>query len=363
MNQDNLLKTLYDLLALDTPSGQEEKVAEYTLNYLNNLGFTAKKDPKGNTIGFLSGKGKPILLTAHMDRVPPGKGHTPIRDGDILKSDGTTNLGTDDAAGIVIILEAVKHIVENNLSHPPFVVAFTVQEEVGLQGARALDLSEYNIEYGIGYDNAFEAGTLISGGATYEGFDIEIVGKPTHPGKDLSQGINALQVFLETDWMIGLSDNNQSRINVGLVSAGTARNVVPGSVKVQGELRSVLDDTAVAAKLKQIEDNLKKVCEKYGATYTFTTHRHSSSYAVDLSEPLVQLYKKIVENRGGQFSTKPTYVGSDANALRAEKGLKVFTLATGVVNEHTKDEWVKISDLAMLTEDLINLLTSSDVLS
>lgn len=357
MNENKLLKTLYDLLALDAPSGQEEKVAEYTLNYLNSLGFITKKDAKGNAIGFLSGNGKPILLTAHIDRVPPGKGHTPVKHGDILKSDGTTNLGTDDAAGIVIILEAVKHIVENNLPHPPFIVAFTVQEEVGLQGARALDLSEYKVEYGIGYDNAFEAGAMITGGSTYEGFDVEIIGKPTHPGKDLSQGVNALQVFLETDWMIGLSDNGQSRINVGLVTAGTARNVVPGNVKAQGELRSILDDKAVAAKLKQLEKNLKKVCEKYGATYTFTTHRHSSSYSVDLSEPLVQLYKKVVETRGGQFTAKPTYVGSDANAFRAEKGLKVFTLATGVVNEHTKDEWVKISDLLMLTQDLVNVLT------
>lgn len=358
MTADNLLNTLFDLLALDSPSGREEKVADYTLNFLKHRGFSAKKDATGNAIGFLPGKGEPILLTAHMDRVPPGKGHIPVRDGDILRSDGTTNLGTDDAAGIVIILEAIDEIIKQDIPHPPLVVAFTVQEEVGLQGARSLDLSEYNVKQGIGYDNAFEAGTLISSGSTYEGFDIEIHGKPTHPGKDLSQGINALKVFLETDWMIGLSDNDQSRINIGLVTAGTARNVVPGSVQIQGELRTTIDQQSVAEKLKQLEQNLKKTCEKYSATYTFTTHRHSSSYEIDLSEPLVQLYKKVVEDKGREFVTKPTFVGSDANALRAEKGLKVFTLATGVKDEHTKDESVKISDLVMLTEDLIDVITA-----
>lgn len=358
MNSDNLLNTLFDLLALDAPSGHEEKIADYVLNYLKHRGFSTKKDAKGNAIGFLPGKGEPILLTAHMDRVPPGKGHIPVKQGDVLHSDGTTNLGTDDAAGIVIILEAIDEVLSRELPHPPLVVACTVEEEVGLQGARALDLSEYNVTYGIGYDNAFEAGALISSGSTYEGFDVEIKGKPTHPGKDLSQGINALKVFLEIDWMIGLSDNDQSRINIGLVTAGTARNVVPGSVQIQGELRTTIDQQKVTEKLKQLEENIKRSCEKYGATYTLSTHRHSSSYEVDLSEPLVQLYKQVIEKKGRQFITKPTYVGSDANALRAEKGIKVFTLATGVKDEHTKDEIVKISDLVMLTEDLVDVIAA-----
>jgi tripeptide aminopeptidase len=180
-------------------------------------------------------------------------------------------------------------------------------------------------------------------GTTYEGFDIEIIGKPTHPGKNLSDGINALQIFLETDWMVGLSDDDRSRINVVVVNAGTAPNVVPETVEVKEELRTILDDTSVAAKLKQLEENVKKSCEKYGVMYTFSTHLHPSSYAVNISEPLVQLYKRAVEQRGGQFVVKSIYVGSDANAFRAEKGLKVFTIATGIVDEHTKDDWVKVT--------------------
>lgn len=356
MDKHMLLQTLYEILALDAPSKNEQKVAEYIINFLNTLGCNTKQDGKGNVIGFLAGEGESLLLTAHMDRVPPGKGHIPVLEGDILKSDGTTNLGTDDAAGIAIILEAVKYVVKQQIPHRPLVLAFTVEEEIGLQGARALDLSEYNVHEGIGYDNAFEAGVLISSGTTYEGFDIEIQGKPTHPGKDLSQGINALTVFLETDWMIGISPDEKSRINLGLVTSGTARNVVPGSVTIQGELRTTVDDKTVAGILRQLEANLKKTCDTHHATYSFTTNRHSSSYSVDMLEPLIQRYKTIVESRGGTFVAKPSYVGSDANALRAEKGLHVCALSTGVVNEHTKNEWVRISDLHMLTQDLINLL-------
>lgn len=354
--EEHLLKTLFELLAIDSLSGQEEKLANLLVIKLKELGFTAGIDKAGNVIGFLNGNGEPFLLTAHMDRVPPGKGNKPIRDGDVLKSDETTNLGTDDAAGIAVILEAIRQVLNEKLNHPPLVVLFTVKEEIGLQGARAADVSKYNVKQGIGYDNAFEAGVVVGSGASYIAFDIEIIGKATHPGKDLSLGINVLKIFQEIDWMLGNSDNGATRINIGVISGGTARNVVPGNLIVQGELRSTLPNEKVKEKLQQLEETIKNVCKKYGATYTFKTTRHATSYAVDKTEPLVQAYGKVLEKRGVKLDMQPTFVASDANALRAEKDLKVFTISTGVMGEHTKNEWVKISDLVQLAEDLIELI-------
>lgn len=353
---EQLLKTLFALLAIDSPSGQEEKVADFLIQKLQELGLTTEKDTTGNVIGVLPGKGESLLLTAHMDRVVPGKGNTPIRDGDMLKSDGTTNLGTDDAAGIAVILEAVNEILQQKLSHPPLVILFTVKEEIGLQGARTFDFAKYKVKHGIGYDNAFDAGVIVGSGATYESFDVEIIGKQTHPGKDLSLGINALKIFQEIDWMLGVSDNGATRINVGQVHAGAARNVVPGSVKIQGELRSTLSENMVTQKLQYLEENIRNICEKYGATYTFTTNRHAASYVVDENEPLVQVYKKVLEKRGAKLQLQQTFVASDANCLRGEKGIQIFTISTGVIDEHTTEESVKISDLVQLTKDLVNLL-------
>src|SRR5690348_8294882 len=109
---DRLCNTLIELLNLPSTSGHEEQVRTYLEQYLSTLGLSSSIDGSGNLIATLAGEGKPLMLNAHMDRVPPGLGHQPIlRDG-ILYSDGTTNLGADDAAGIVIILETVKHIVE-----------------------------------------------------------------------------------------------------------------------------------------------------------------------------------------------------------------------------------------------------------
>src|SRR5437588_423878 len=139
MLSDRLCNTLIELVGIPSTSGHEEQIRQYLEERLSTFGLPTSVDATGNLICTIPGEGKPILLNAHMDRVPPGLGHRPIlRDG-ILYSDGTTNLGADDAAGIVIILETLRRIVEQQLSHPPLVVVFTVQEESGMCGATGFD--------------------------------------------------------------------------------------------------------------------------------------------------------------------------------------------------------------------------------
>src|SRR5881275_1222677 len=177
MYSDHLYTTLVELIQLPSTSGHEENIRAYLAQYLSSLGLSSQVDGSGNLVAALPGEGTPLLLNAHMDRVPPGLGHQPIlRDG-ILYSDGTTNLGADDAAGIVIILEMLRRIVEHHLPHPPLVVVFTVQEESGMCGATGFDSSRWNVSDGIVFDNAFEAGVVVSQGAAYEAFDVTITGR------------------------------------------------------------------------------------------------------------------------------------------------------------------------------------------
>src|SRR5205807_4188105 len=146
---DQLTQTLIELVGIPSTSGHEEHVRSYLEQKLAGLGLATQIDAVGNLIGTLPGEGKPLMLNAHMDRVPPGLGHQPVlRDG-ILYSDGSTNLGADDAAGITIILEVLTRIVQQNLPHPPIIAVFTVQEEAGLCGATTFDATPYQVSDGI----------------------------------------------------------------------------------------------------------------------------------------------------------------------------------------------------------------------
>lgn len=348
--------TFVDLTAIDAPSKNEGEISTYVIGRLEKLGLEVSKDQKGNVLGFLPGRGEPILLNAHLDRVLPGKGHNPIIDGDVIKSDGTTNLGSDDTAGVTIILVAFSEIQKRKITHPPLVVAFTVEEEIGLWGAKALDLSRYQVKRGIVYDNAFEAGTVVSRGAAYVALDLEINGKSIHPGKDLSTGVNVIEIFRKAEFPIGETDDGQTRVNMGTLNAGAARNAVPDKLTAQAEIRSFLGEMALAQTVDRFQNLFTQAAKNQGGTVSFTTKKLAVAYSVDPEEPLLKAYREVVERRGGKFEMKETFIASDANALRGERGLQVFTVSTGVFNEHSTEETVRLSDMKLVVNDLVSLL-------
>lgn len=354
--KDRIRSTFIDLTAIDAPSKNEGQIAAYVTGRLEKLGANVSRDQKGNVLGYLAGEGEPLLLNAHLDRVLPGKGHKPVIEEDVAKSDGTTNLGSDDTAGLTIILEALAKVQEEKIAHPPLVVAFTVEEEIGLWGAKVLDLSGHQVQQGIVYDNAFEAGTVISRGAAYVAIDLEIKGRSVHPGKNLGAGVNVIEIFRKSTFPIGETDNGRTRINVGTLHAGVARNAVPDTLTAQVEVRSFSDEDGLAQTVNRFHHAFTYAAEGMGGTARFTTKKLAVAYQVDPEEPLLKVYKGVVERRGGAFQMRETFIASDANALRGERGLNVFTVSTGVFNEHSTEETVSLSDMELVANDLVSLL-------
>ena len=357
MSIDRLCQTLIELVGIPSTSGHEEHIRSYLEQQLGELSLPTRTDTMGNLIGTLEGTdgtGRPLLFNAHMDRVPPGLGHQPIlRDG-ILYSDGTTNLGADDAAGITIILEVLRRIVEQQLPHPPLVVVFTVQEEAGLCGANGFDASAYDVSDGIVFDNAFEAGVVVSHGAAYEAFDIQITGRTGHPGKDLAQTVNVIDIFRDAHYPHGSLANDQTRILLGRIEGGTARNAVPANLTILGELRSYESSEARQGYMQAIRQAFEQSAQHHGgqAEITFTTH--STGYVISEDEPLLQVYRTVLEQRGTTLQLRPTFIGSDTSGFRPH--IKAFTLSTGVVNEHSVDEYVPIAPLEQIVQDTVKLL-------
>jgi len=355
MYADRLTTTLIELVGIPSTSGHEEKIRTHLAQYLASLGLSTMVDGSGNLISTLSGEGRPLLLNAHMDRVPPGLGHQPKLSNGILSSDGTTNLGADDAAGIAIILEVVRRTIEQQLPHPPLVIVFTVQEEAGLCGASGFDSTPWHVTDGIVFDNAFEAGVVVSRGAAYEAFDIEITGRTGHPGKDLAQTVHAIEIFRAANYPHGSFDNDQTRINVGRIIGGSARNAIPDIVTVEGELRS-FEPSEVRQQYKQaIQDAFEQAARSFGGYANVSFKTHSSGYELDPKEPLLQTYRTVLERRGLTFQMKPTFIGSDASGFRP--AIRAFTISTGVVNEHSVEEYVALDPLEQLVIDTLQGLT------
>ena len=337
--------------------GNEQEVRAIILEVLKDLTIEANVDEHGNVTATLAGTGKPLILNAHMDRVKPGLGFTPVAEGDIVRSDGSTNSGADDILGIATILVALEEL-KATPSRRPMHAIFTVEEEIGAtHGAKLVNLDTLGTDEGIIVDNAFpDAGVLVSKGSNLVWAHTTIKGKSGHSGKDLSQTVNALVPILESGIKPGIYNNDQTRLNVGQITITPGvGNATPGEVKMLTEFRSFLPEDELTKFIDGIFAQMNHKAKEIGVEIETELHVHCKSYVVDMNEPLVAAYSALLERRGATLEARPTFVGSDANSFRA-RSLKTIVLSTGACNEHTLTEYFDIKGITQLTVDLVELL-------
>ena len=126
ITRDRIVQTFLELVAIDSPSGDEEAIAAELEQRLRVLGLEASQDAHGNVLASLPGEGDPLLLSAHMDTVEPGRGIQPAWDGpDTIRSDGRTILGADNKGGCAVILEVIESLIEDKARHRAIEVAIS----------------------------------------------------------------------------------------------------------------------------------------------------------------------------------------------------------------------------------------------
>lgn len=139
------------LRQIPRPSGKEAQAQSWLMQWASARGFESGQDKKGNVcIKVPASKGyegAPVVcLQGHADMVPEktkDSNHNfetdPIqirRDGDLLKSDGTTTLGADNGIGLAAALAIAE---DKSAVHPPLEILVTVEEETGFDGVFNLD--------------------------------------------------------------------------------------------------------------------------------------------------------------------------------------------------------------------------------
>ena len=357
--KDKILKLYTRFAAVPSTSGNEQEVRAIVLDILKEIAIEAKVDEYGNVIATLAGTGKPLILNAHMDRVKPGLGFTPVVEGDIVRSDGTTNSGADDILGIAAILIALEEM-KTAPKHRPLHAIFTVEEEIGaIHGAKMVDIESLNTDEGIIVDNASpEAGMLVGKGSNLLWAITTIKGKSGHSGKDLSQAVNALVPVLESGIKPGIYNNDETRLNIGSITITPGLgNATPGEVKMLTEFRSFLPEAELTQFIDQTFAQMNQKAQALGAEISTELDVHCQSYVVGMDEPLVKAYSEVLQKRGSKLESRSTFVGSDANSFRA-RGLKAIVLSTGACNEHTLSEYFDLNGISQLAVDLVDLLNS-----
>src|SRR3989339_1750020 len=319
INKNRLVKRFIKYVKIASPSCKEEKIGKLLVEEFRALGCSVSQDKLGNIFAYFRGDDKSrdsILLNAHIDTVAHNKPIRPKIKNGIITSSRDTILGADNKAGVAVILEVLQAIREEKLSHSDIQVILTVQEEIGLFGSREIKKKDIKARSGFVLDGG-EISNIHNQGPAQFNLTATIIGKPAHAGVHPEDGINAIKVASEAIAKMKLGRIDfETTANIGIIQGGTATNIVPDEVELQGEARSH-QVYKLNKQIKHMEQVLKKTCAKHHATTSIKTTHMYKAFQIDPCKKIVVLAQKAVEKAGFEPLLDRTGGGSDANIFNA----------------------------------------------
>ncbi|MBQ4365447.1 MAG: aminoacyl-histidine dipeptidase [Clostridia bacterium] len=259
-----------EIAAIPHGSGNTKAISDYCASFAKQRGLRYLQDEANNVIIWkdaTNGSDETVILQGHLDMVCVQKDGRNIdftrdglrlhTDGDFLFAEGTT-LGGDDGIAVAYALAILD---SDTLRHPNLEVVFTVDEEIGMLGAAALDLSPLKGNMLINVDSE-EEGTLLTscaGGvradltfsaaeekaAAADCLRVVLDGLPGgHSGAEIDKGHeNAVLVLAKLLQSCGVS-------RLCSIDGGSADNAIPTSCTAVVETAPGLADRLQAALAK-----------------------------------------------------------------------------------------------------------------
>ena len=254
LNPQSVWGYFYELTQIPRPTGKMDEVAQFMIDFGKSLNLETEQDEAGNVVirkpaakGFE--KRETVVLQSHLDMVPQKNNSVthdflkdPIDayiDGDWVKAHGTT-LGADNGIGVAM---AMAVLADKSLKHGPVEALFTIDEEVGMDGANGLKSGFVNGKILLNCDSE-EEGKLFVGCAG--GADLNISFK-YKKGAPLINGDVAMRLFLSglkgghsgIDISLGRANANKLMFRflkevvrdygarIASVEGGSLRNAIP----------------------------------------------------------------------------------------------------------------------------------------
>jgi tripeptide aminopeptidase len=351
-----MISDFMEMVRISSESGHEQEFLQYLQGKLcRDFGATCSIDTFGNLIARLSGKNstrtKPVLFGVHADTVKPGTSIEPVLSEGVISSAGDTILGADDKAGIAELLEAIRSAER----HPPLEVVVTREEEIGLNGARNLDIASLQSDLGFLMDMD-DLDTVVIGGPSHMLIDIEILGKSAHAGLEPEKGISAIRAasyaitFLKEGWA-----DRETTVNVGTIEGGEIRNGVPEKVKIKAECRS-LNHQKCLAQGELIQQTFEATARMIGAKIKIDRIVAYKAISVPPDSRVVEVAKAALKNAGIEPKLMTICGGTDGSIYN-ENGIQTVALGIGVKNAHTVEESVTVSEMIRAVGIIGNIFT------
>jgi tripeptide aminopeptidase len=358
-----LTDTFLELVAIDSPSFGEARMRDFLIEKLRALGAEAFEDgagaifggASGNVLGFFSGEGEPAVFSAHMDTVEPSRGKkAEIRDG-IIKSAGGAVLGADDCSGIAVILEAVARLKAGGEKTRPLEIVFCAAEERYGLGAAAIDYAGLKSKEAYVFDLCGHIGDCANAAPTIISFKFTIHGKAAHAGFCPKDGINAIEAAAKAVARLSQGEVSPGTTrNIAVIGGGMQSNIVPETVSVTGEIRS-LNDLTARRTLEETIDAFEEEARRIGAQCVRSFRVEVKAYETPEHSKTLKRFAEACEAAGVRPNTGPTMGGSDNNHFAAH-GIEGIVIACSMHNVHTTGEYCFIDEMEKCVEIAMELM-------
>jgi tripeptide aminopeptidase len=265
---------------------------------------------------------------------------------DLITSDGTTLLGSDDKAGCAVIMQTVEDLLaEPSIPRPTVRICFTVDEETG-RGVDRLDLER------LGADVAYTIDGSGTGTLSYETFNaaqavIEVTGVNVHPGYAKDVMANATTI------LAGLL----GRLPAGEAPETTADREgyfcaleIAGSIS-RARTKLLLRDFTTEG-LEDRKQRVRQLAEKARQAHPRATievqiedqYKNMKSYIEATDPRVVSFAFAAARQMGIELETELVRGGTDGSRL-SELGLPTPNVFNGGHDYHSRFEWNTVQNL------------------
>jgi tripeptide aminopeptidase len=189
--------------------------------------------------------------------------HPQLRDwvgAEIIASDGTSVLGADNKAAIAVIMTLLANLGPQD-RHGDIAIAFVPDEEIGLRGAKVLDLARFPCDFAYTIDSC-ELGEVVIENFNAAAVEITLTGVSTHPMS--AKGVLVNPVLMAQDFISRFDrtqtpEHTEGREGYVWFNAITAN----ASEARLGALIRDFDRTSFEARKRRIEEVTAEIAALY----------------------------------------------------------------------------------------------------
>lgn len=276
---------------------------------------------------------------------------------DLITTDGTTLLGADDKAGVAVIMQMAKFLVDNpTFKHGDIKIAFTPDEEIG-RGADFFDVKKFDADFAYTIDGG-EIGELEFETFNAAGARITIAGRNVHPGYAKNKMLNANIIAQELNALLPV--NQRPEFTAGYDGFFHLTNV--SSTVENATVEYIIRDHSTEKfnqKIAVMKLAVDFINNRYGsdcATLQIVEQYKNMGEIISKHMHIVDLADKAMRQAGVEPLIVPIRGGTDGARL-SFMGLPTPNIFTGGHNFHGRYEFIPIQSMEKSLETVLNIIS------